>query len=158
MARGLDRMAHEEPTDHTDSPSIATDILVNVNRPWRPQGCKCTEIMNQIRGAGSGWCPPCTNGHIFFTGREYQGPKSSCLTNHNINIPAPSNWDLKRVHQISDTAHRHANMAVSRISRISPPNWSQFGHDRAGDSHPPCSLRASLPAACASPRPSWGRP
>ena len=96
MARVLDRMAHEELKDHTDSPSIATDILVNVNRPWRPQGCKCTEIMNQIRGAGSGWCPPCTNGHIFFTGREYQGPKSSCLTNHNINIPAPSNWDLKR--------------------------------------------------------------
>ena len=80
----------------TSMPSIA-DALCNMNKPWRPaQRCSCDAFVRQLREQGCGWCPPVTNGHVFFTGREYRGPGTGCLNVASMNIAAPTQWDLQR--------------------------------------------------------------
>ena len=80
----------------TDGRSIR-DSLSNMNKPWRPRGkCTCDHFVQQLRVAGCGWCPPVTDGHVFFTGREYKGPHRTVLNVANVNMPTPTSWDLRR--------------------------------------------------------------
>jgi hypothetical protein len=115
----------------TGMPSIA-DIMINVNKPWRPSGrCACNDVMKQLRGHGSGWCPPTMKGHIFFTGREYAGPGRACLNMSNVNVPAPTQWDLRRVwervlDQIPVPKLPHTlveDLACTHFHRQKPGKW-----------------------------------
>ena len=72
------------------------NILNNVNCPWRPTGCNCEAIKKRLQEAKCPWSPPTVNGHIFFTGREFEGPHKKCLHINNGNIPTSAFWDIKR--------------------------------------------------------------
>ena len=71
------------------------EILHNVNMPWKPENrCRCGDIYKNLRKAGSKWEPPKCNGHIFFIGREYEGPHRDLLNMCNKNIPNNSRRDI----------------------------------------------------------------
>ena len=73
------------------------DIMINVNKPWRPgDTCNCQATMKKLRDNNSVWCPPCTDGHILFTGREYRGPHNQTLLHAAGNIPKASKWDINK--------------------------------------------------------------
>ena len=94
------------------------DMMINVNKPWVPRGtCQCQAVLNKLRACGSGWCPPTTDGHIFFTGREYRGPHATVLHLGNANIPKASSWDVKRVWEqiYSDLPFPVDRMDVTRL-------------------------------------------
>ena len=81
----------------TESQPSVGEILNNVNQPWADhRGCKCAEIMKTLRDLGYRGSLPHTNGHIFFTGREYFGPCQKALRVAACNIPTQTKWDLER--------------------------------------------------------------
>jgi hypothetical protein len=71
-------------------------ILNNVNMPWRPKGCACQAFRESLKANACAWTPPMVDGHVFFIGREYQGPYAHALQTANTNIPNTTTWDVKR--------------------------------------------------------------
>lgn len=70
-----------------------SDILINVNKPWKPSTCKCEDFKKQM-----GIClqPPTINGHIFMMGREYKGPYHKVINTPANDVPVQSKYDAKR--------------------------------------------------------------
>ena len=60
------------------------------------RGCQCQEIRERLKAKGCKWTPPEVDGHIFFIGREYQGPWAKALNTNSANIPTPTRWDAER--------------------------------------------------------------
>ena len=90
----------------TTTPRSIGDMLNNVNNRWcnHDMPCCCNEI--RLRFTQLGYpveCLPCTNGHILFTGREYNGPFADVLHTGSQNIPHHGKYDLK---YLWSTIHR----------------------------------------------------
>ena len=80
----------------TQYPRSIEESLVNVTQPWRNHtGCKCAEIRTQLQEAGYNTELPTTRGHIFMTGREYQGPGSKVMHMCAKNVPKQSMGNVK---------------------------------------------------------------
>ena len=79
----------------TKEPPAIADVLVNVNKPWKPTGCTCKEICKQLSELQCQYIPPEIDGHIFIIGREYDGPMKNVLNIPANNIPQQSKWDCK---------------------------------------------------------------
>ena len=64
----------------TEAQPSLEDILSNVNKPWcEHKGCKCRQVVQSLRGVGYKGDLPMIDGHIFFIGREYDGPHRAAL-------------------------------------------------------------------------------
>ena len=73
------------------------DILSNVNKPWyEHRGCTCMRVRRRMSEAGYGGALPQTCGHVFFTGREYDGPCKPALNVCTANVPTQTRWNLTR--------------------------------------------------------------
>lgn len=71
------------------------DIMSNINCPWRPTGCACAAVKAKLRAVKSAWQPPEVNGHVFFIGREYHGPRAAAMNMCSSNIPRATPWDWR---------------------------------------------------------------
>ena len=77
-------------------PKPIQDILVNVNKPWRPTKCNCQNILHDIRKKQPS-CQPCMiDDHIFILGREYDGPMREAFNTPANNIPLQTAWDARK--------------------------------------------------------------
>ena len=73
------------------------EILHNVNQPQKlKSGCQCAQVATRLRAAGYRGQLPQVKEHLFFIGREYDGPHKSCLNVCGKNRPTPTRWDLRR--------------------------------------------------------------
>jgi hypothetical protein len=82
---------------HTESQPCIEEILGNVNKPWfEHRGCKCAQVKEALKKLGYDGELPHTEGHIFFTGREYIGPCRKALNVAACNVPTQTRWDLTR--------------------------------------------------------------
>ena len=81
----------------TESQPSLEDILCNVNKPWcEHKGCKCGAVKERLRAAGYEKELKHIEGHVFFVGREYDGPCRAALNVCAANIPTQTAWDLSR--------------------------------------------------------------
>jgi hypothetical protein len=73
------------------------DILINVNKHWRPTGiCACDALKRKLKKYKSVWEPDKIDGHFFCIGRDYKGPFEGIMKYTNTNIPT-----IKRQDKIS---------------------------------------------------------
>ena len=77
-----------------------SEILNNVNMPWKPTGCNCAKIHDNLNKRGFCQRLPMIQDHIFFISRDYNGPNCATTMYGANNIPLQSNWDAHRA--ISD--------------------------------------------------------
>ena len=85
----------------TEACKKTSEILCNVNMPWKPNKCKCNELLDGFKKSSPHWAPPIINGHIFMIGREYQGPHQEVMCQPCVNIPLPTRWDMKRLWEVA---------------------------------------------------------
>ena len=108
------------------TPSIAK-ILSNVNQPWREhKGCTCEKVKQQLRAAGYKGTLPTIDGHIFFIGREYDGPFASVLKHNSGGIPNPTKWDLEKAWEgLYDQLPRKVRELDDRPALDSKASWKR---------------------------------
>ena len=71
--------------------------MCNVNKPWKEHtGCCCEKVEAALKVAGYRGRLPRSKGHIFLTGREYDGPWKAALTGHAVNNPTATAWDVRK--------------------------------------------------------------
>ena len=109
----------------TKSKKIA-DIMPNVRCPWRPTGCACQVVFERLRAKGSAWRPPTLEGHIFFIGREYAGPRQAVLQVGSVNVPRHTPWDARvalerELKCVPGTTDRNRREAAQRACAIMQP-------------------------------------
>ena len=106
----------------TESRPSLDEILVNVNKPWHEhKGCKCHEFEERLRAAGYRGEIKKTRGHVFFTGREWDGPHRAALNVAAMNIPTQTRWDLK-------WAWERVQAQLPEIMRGTQTSWSKKLH------------------------------
>ena len=87
------KAAPEKDIKLTAAPSIG-DIMINVNKPWRPTGCRCAELRTRLRADGI--CLPEVKGHIFAIGREFEGTKGVPMRQTATNTLRCTQLDAQR--------------------------------------------------------------
>ena len=81
----------------TESQPSLEDILCNVNKPWHEHhGCCCKKVCAKLKQEGHHSSLPMTDGHVFFTGREYDGPHRAALNVCAANVPQQTMWNVRR--------------------------------------------------------------
>lgn len=74
------------------------DIMCNVNKPWIPEDkCQCATARNALNKLGGEPANlPTLEGHLFFIGRDYEGPNKEALHVGSNNVPQQTMWDAAK--------------------------------------------------------------
>jgi hypothetical protein len=74
------------------------EVMINANKPYKFElGCTCRKVHAQMKKLGMDQELPKSHHHIFFIGRDYEGPYNQILQSNANTVPKPTIWDMKRV-------------------------------------------------------------